>query len=61
MLMEPGVARPGLLVGLTDPDRLKFMDLDGLVGQVLFGCIVEISIVTRAGVRGAILPGAAST
>lgn len=61
MLMKPGVARPGLLVGLADPDRLKFMDLNGLVGQVLFGCIMEISIVTRTGIGRAIVSRAVNT
>jgi hypothetical protein len=35
LLMKPGEARPGLLVGLVDSESLKFMDPDGLVGQVL--------------------------
>jgi len=59
--MKSGKTGPGLLVVLVDFESLEFMDLDGLVGQVLFGCIVEISIVTRTGIGRAIISGTTNT
>ncbi len=61
MLMKSGKTGSGLLVVLVDFESLEFVDLDGLVGQVLFRCIVEISVVTRAGIGRAVLAGAANT
>lgn len=49
-----------LFVGFVDFKGLEFVDLDGLISQVLFSTIAETLIVGHAGVRRAVMLGAAN-